>query len=415
MEVHGFVHILVTAILVCKSTCAQNKLICEGQNLTSVPRPPAGIGIILYLSLMHNNIQVLNDTSFAGYDDLMTLYMSNNKLRYIMDGTFIKMYQLQILHMDLNAIVQLPNVFGPSEKTLELWILWRAIRDSRIIVYPYFAAFVNLKYLNLGGNHNMQPIDGPILPPNVTYLTLNQARMYEFPNISAFCPRIRAMAINNNQIREIPQSAIAWLPELVVFDVSDNYITQFPSFVNSALLENLEMQINKITVVPHENIEGLTRLRIFLLQRNLLSHMTNISHLTSLEYFNIGYNMITNLPEEMFQGLPNLIKLSCEYNQVAVLPHIIALLPSLRQFYMQGNRLLTLPDYYAHSSPLTFHVQDNPFICNRSLCWLRMLTWTNPTSPLSLDSPVCAEPLLVADTRVSRAHPTRMECYDGNF
>ena len=412
MKVHGSVCILVMAILLCKCTCALNY---AGQNLTSVPSPPAGSGPIHDLNLMNNYIQVLNDTSFAGYDDLIRLYMLNNTLRYIMDGTFTKMHQLEILYMDSNAIIQLPDVFGPSEKTVKYCSLWGAIRDSRILVYPYFAAFVNLKTLNLGGSYNMQPIDGSVLPPNVTDLTLNLARMYDFPNLSAFCPHIRSMTINDNRIRGIPQSAIAWLPELVVFEASDNYITQFQSFVNSSLLEKLFIHNNKITVVPHENIEGLTRLRILLLQRNLLSHMTNISHLTSLEYFNISYNKVTNLPEEMFQGLPNLMKLSCEYNQIAVLPDLIALLPSLRQFYVQGNRLLTLPDYYAHSSPLTFHVQDNPLICNRSLCWLRLLNWTNPTSPLSLDSPICSEPLLVADTRVARAHPTRMECYDGNF
>ena len=415
MKVHGSVHILVTAILLWKRTCAQNYLNYAGQHLTSVPSPPVGSAPIYHLGLSDNYIQVLNDTSFAGYDYLTILYMLNNKLRYIMDGTFIKMHQLETLYMDSNAIIQLPSVFGPSEKTLKYCSLWGAIRNSRTIVYPYFAAFVNLKNLNLGGSLNMQPIDGSVLPPNITDLTLNLARMYDFPNLSAFCPYIREMAINDNRLREIPQSAVAWLPELVIFGASDNYITQFPSFVNSPLLEELFMQNNRITVVPHENIEGLTRLRIFLLQRNRLSHMTNISHLTSLEYFNIGYNMVTNLSEEMFQGLPNLIQLSCEYNQVAVLPDLIALLPSLRQFYVQGNRLLTLPDYYAHSSPLTFHVQDNPLICNRSLCWLRLLTWTNPTSPLSLDSPIRAEPFLVADTRVARAHPTRMECYDGNL
>ena len=174
------------------------------------------------------------------------------------------------------------------------------------------------------------------------------------------------------------------------------------------------MKNNKISVIPRENIEGLIGLRIFLLQNNFLLRMTNISYLTSLEEFNIGYNLIAELPEEIFQGLPNLIKLSCEYNQISVLPDLIAHLPSLQEFYMQGNRLLTLPDYYAHSSPLTFHVQDNLLNCNRSLCWLRMLTWTNPTSPLNLDSPTCAEPPLVLYTRVVRAHPTGMECYDGN-
>ena len=223
------------------------------------------------------------------------------------------------------------------------------------------------------------------------------------------------MSIKDNRIQLIPQSTIVRLFELEKFDAGRNCITQFPNFVNSSLLKELYMGNNRIMAIPRENIVGLTQLRIFYIQNNLLSHMANISHLTSLEYFNIGYNMIAELPEGIFQGLSNLIKLSSEYNQISVLPDLIAHLPSLRELYMQGNRLLTLPDYYAHFSPLTFHVQDNPFICNRSLCWLHMLTWTYPTSPLSLDSPTCAEPPFVTKTLVTRAHPTRMECYDGSF
>ena len=34
-----------------------------------------------------------------------------------MDGTFIQMYQLHPLNMQLNAIVQLLSGFGPSSKT----------------------------------------------------------------------------------------------------------------------------------------------------------------------------------------------------------------------------------------------------------------------------------------------------------
>ena len=339
----------------------------------------------------------------------------NNKLTYITDGTFIKMYQLKVLSMDANAITQLPIDFGPSDKTLKIFDAWSGIRVSSILVYPYFTAFVHLEKLNLGGRYNMEDIDASILPQMLTTLTLNKARMYDFPNLSAYSPRIRTMGIQDNRIQRIPQSTIAQLFELEKFVAGHNYITQFPNFVNSSLLKKLYMDNNKIKVIPRENIEGLTQLRIFSLQNNLLSHMTDISHLTSLECFNISYNMIAKLPEEIFQGLPNLIKLSCEYNRIAVLPDLIAHLPSLREFYMQGNRLLTLPDHYAHSSPLTFHVQDNPLICNRSLCWLRMLNWTNTTSPLNLDSPTCAEPPFVANTLVSRAHPTPMGCYDGNF
>ena len=411
MEFDRLVYVFIVVTLLCKYTDA---LDYTRHNLTAVPRRPVWSVNDLHLDISDNCIVVLNDTSFIGYDNLIGLFVINNNLKYIMDGTFNKMYQLELLFMNFNNIIQLPSVFGPSENTLKTVSLWMALDDSSIIIYPYFATFVNLQDLNLGGNFFMQLRDGSKLPPNVTDLNLKKSGIYDFPFLSVFSPHVKYFTINDNRIKEIPQSAIAWLSELVEFDAGDNYITQFPSFVNYSLLTKLYMEINKITVVPRENIEGLIQLRIFWLQKNLLSSMTNISHLTSLEDFHTGYNMIRELPEDIFQGLPNLRKLSCEYNQISALPDLAALLPSLEEFYVQGNSLLTLPDYYTHSSPLIFHVQDNPFVCNRSLCWLRLLAWINPTSHLDLDSPTCAEPPIVVDARVRRAHPTGMECYDGN-
>ena len=64
----------------------------------------------------------------------------------------------------------------------------------------------------------------------------------------------------------IPQLALAWLTELEIFYAGHNYITQFPSFVNSSALAKLNMRNNKLTITPRENIEGLTQLRIFEMQ-----------------------------------------------------------------------------------------------------------------------------------------------------
>ena len=379
----------------------------------SVPTPPTSNEPVFELDLAYNNIQSLNSTSFTGYDDLKFLDLKNNGLKYLFDGTFMKMRQLEHLDLNGNDIMYLPNVFGPSTHTLKIFSLWAAFSGKSMLDYPYFDAFVSLYYLNIGANDNSQSFDAALLPSSLTYLGLNYGKISNFPILSLYTPLLRKIYIANNDIETIPQSAISWLTQLVELEADNNRITNFPSFVNCTLLEGLFMEWNQITVIPRENIEGLTLLRKFYLQHNRLTRMTNISYLTSLKDLNIGYNRVTELPVDVFHGLPNLIKLSCEFNLIAALPDVVALLPSLQEFYVQGNRLLTLPDYYAHSSPLTFHVRNNPLVCNHSLCWLRLLTWTNPRSPLKLDFPTCAEPPLAVNTSVVRAHPTTMECYQG--
>ena len=385
----------------------------SSRELTTVPMPPTSTETVFELDLADNNIQSLNDISFIGYDDLKSLDLGNNGLKYVYDGTFIKMQQLEELQMKGNNIMYLPSVFGPSTKTLKDFGLWAAFSGKSVLVYPYFAAFVSLRELNIGANDNSQSFDATLLPKSLTFLGLNYGEISNFPILSLYTPLLREIDISHNDIETIPQSAITWLSQLVELEADDNRITNFPSFVNCTLLERLFMQWNQITVTPRKNIEGLTSLHTFYLQHNRLTFMTNISYLTSLEEFKIGYNRISELPVGVFHGLPNLKKLSCEFNHIAALPNVVALLPSLQEFDVQGNRLLILPDYYAHSSPLTFHIQSNPLVCNHSLCWLRLLTWANRTSPLKLDSPTCAEPPLAVNTLVVRAHPTTMKCYHG--
>ena len=202
MAVTEFVYsVFIDLILLYEYTSA---LDYSRHNLTAVPSPPVGSGLVHDLDLAHNYIQVLNDTSFTGYEDLIRLYLLNINLQYIMDGTFIKMQQLETLKLQMNAIIQLPSVFGPSDQTLKYCSLWAGIVDSSIFVYPYFAAFSNLTYLNLGGRYNMQSMDASILPPMLTTLILNKAMMNDFPNLSAYSPRMRTMSVQDNRIHMIP-------------------------------------------------------------------------------------------------------------------------------------------------------------------------------------------------------------------
>ena len=412
MEILGCMIMILMASLSYKSTGA---LDYSGQGLTAVPSPPANSGVVAELRLSGNKLESLNGTSFTGYDSLKLLDISDNGLRFVMDGTFINMYQLKKLYMATNIIEQLPSDFGPSAQTLTDLNMWQAVHDSRILSHPYFAAFANLELLSLGGSYTLQPLTASMLPSSLTFISLNFGSVSNFPNFTAYTPLMKYIDIEHNSVKSIPQSTIAQLSKLVSLSARNNYIKKFPGFANSSRLEVISRENNQIAVTPRENIEGLTQLRTLRLQNNRLTRMTNISHLTSLEEFNVGYNMISEVSKDIFHGLPNLLKLSCEYNYIDALQDIGTLLPRLEEFYVQGNRLLTLPDFYYHSTPLTLLGQDNPLVCNRSLCWLRLLTWTNPAFPLSTDSPVCAKPSVVMGTPVIRAHPTRMECYDGNY
>ena len=84
----------------------------------------------------------------------------------------------------------------------------------------------------------------------------------------------------------------------------------------------------------------------------------------------------------------------CLYNNnITFLPNISLFVPNLSELYVQGNRLKTLPDLYDVMSLLILEAADNPFRCNSSLCWLRMLSWMRPLNTMLRDQPVCKGPV----------------------
>ena len=141
--------------------------------------------------------------------------------------------------------------------------------------------------------------------------------------------------------------------------------------------------------------------------------MTDISHLFTLRKCFIGYNLITEIPVWFCEGLPSMKTFACNNNRLKSLPNISAFFPALEELYVQGNYLKTLPDLYEFPPLVTLKSAENPYECNVSLCWLRMLPWLKPSVNILLDNPICDLPAAYADTAVVRFHPALMECYRG--
>ena len=143
--------------------------------------------------------------------------------------------------------------------------------------------------------------------------------------------------------------------------------------------------------------------------------MANISNLSTLRIFTIGSNLISEIPESYIVGLLNMKVFACEKNKLIVLPNMIRIFPRLQILHIQGNRLKTLPDLYDMTFLSTLTAAENPFVCNQSLCWLRMWPWMKPSLTALQDKPLCDQPASLAQEEVLRFHPTDMECYKGEY
>ena len=393
-------------------TTSTDSLDFSQSNLTEVPICPVNHSIAS-INLDENQIQELFPHSFINCDELTKMSLASNGLQKIHDGTFDNIHKLNRLILNDNSIVQLPADFGPSTTTLTTISLLSAMRDPRLFNYPYFSAFTRLGIINLGLN-NIGNLNDTFFPPNIRWIVANSGRMDTFPPISSLTPNIEVLAFAGHQLTTIPQKAVAGLFELKSLIMSKNIIKNFPNFSHCKKLTLLKFEHNELSYVPRKHIEGLESIREIHFTNNWLSNMTDIFHLISLQKFFIGYNLITEMPVWHIEGLPNMKTFACNNNKLKSLPNISAFFPELEELYVQGNYLKTLPDLFEFAHLVTLQSAENPYECNVSLCWLRMLPWLKPSVNKLQDSPVCDLPAAYTGTAVVRFHPTLMECYKGD-
>ena len=395
---------IVMLLSVMKSVWA-NKVDLAGQRLDTVPRN-LDIGVT-ELDLRRNVLTRLNAASFDLYTMLTKLDLSGSHTEVIEDRTFENQDKLVSLDLYYCPIKQLPQVFGPSVYTLEEWTMGHAF-DPAVLTYPYFAAFEKLRSLYITGVDigNLNPV---ALPPNIGWLCFGSSDMSEFPNISNSLQLWKIRLKPDTQIESIPQEHILNLPRLYDIELERNRLTYFPNVSHLKGLIHIVVQNNRLSHIPTEHIAGLPLLRDLYFASNIIQSMPNVSHLRALKTVYLGNNLIPYVPESCLWGLPALQVLDLQFNQMTSIGDISHVTGSV---YLHGNQLSTLPAMYnLQLSEVT--LRDNPWYCNVSLCWLRMLPWMK--TPPVLDTFSCTEPSERNGTLVMRVHPIILNCYDGRY
>ena len=398
-----FFHLFLWIKLVISNTLDYSR-----RNLIEVPPVHTNVTIST-LNLRYNEIEELSRRSFQNYHDLKSINLHSNKLWIIHDGTFDDITTLEVLILRINRLIKLPTDFGPSTSVLQKLDLWKGVDSPGIFSRGYFSDFISLEHIDVSGRKIGNQNDS-FYPPNVKSLKMMKAGMDIFPPLSILSPAITRLSLQAQNIRTIPQDAIENLYLMEEFILATNQIINFPNFSHCTYLWELSMRRNKISFVPRQHIVGMDSIKIFRLEDNLLTNMTDISNLSTLEEFHIGQNLISAIPEDCIAGLPNMKTFDCHNNFLAFLPNISKFFPKIEILNVHGNYLKTLPDLHYQSSLKILTIAENPYVCDRSLCWLRMLPWMRPSETMLQDSPTCDQPIVL---NVLRFHPTDMKCYMG--
>ena len=211
----------------------------------------------------------------------------------------------------------------------------------------------------------------------------------------------------DSRLTFIPDECIKRLESLTYFKIIQNKLAVMPDVSHLKELKSLHVYLNSITEIPKPKIEGLTKDKTLYAHKNLINTMPNISYLSSLQFVYLYDNRIRHVPSDTLYGLPNLRLFRLDGNMIS---HIGDLQTGLSTLNLAGNQLVDLPDLF-HLRFWSVDINDNPLICNQSLCWLRMWFWFTH-SPLA-GNPACARPPGLEGKGVKNVHPLILKCYNG--
>lgn len=153
------------------------------------------------LILNHNRIRTLTNQTFLAYPNLKFLYLADNLLRDLEQGTFEAVYYLEVLDLQTNAITVLPKGLLHMPSLRKLYLSDNFLTDADFDG----TATAPLRHLDLSSNQLTRLPDlGP--NPYLLYLNVSHNRISKIfvDDIAPFC---------SLQELDLRKNVISWEPD----------------------------------------------------------------------------------------------------------------------------------------------------------------------------------------------------------
>ncbi|XP_076805622.1 vasorin-like [Clavelina lepadiformis] len=293
----------VPAIVACPSACdCHNKEVwCESRGLTSVPVDiPADTRMLF---LFDNKITTIPDGSLSRLKSLRLLSLSSNRLNdsAFKPSLFLQLKQLQNLELSDNRLTSIPrNAFAGMPNVVRIYL----------------------------ENNKISSIDRDALKnmSNLLELKLSNNRLSDFPKIVA-CPALSRLCLGGNELVRLR-----------------------PDGLRQVNLEHLELSRNRLNQLPSTFFGGLSNMRVLDISSNQIHRVPQIiSNMTSLQTLNLSHNPITTLDGNFLTNLRRMKTLDLGSLQLSTLSE---------GFIPRG--------VYLNFLDLT----NNPWNCDCAISWL---------------------------------------------
>lgn len=253
------------------------------------------LGNLKTLVLDNNGIQVINDNALENLKKLRELFLHNNNLTKITANTFYGLRELRLLHLSDNQILTINSnaldsmpyltfvylstnnihfidsqLFNGKSYTTGIWLNHNKIQS---LPANLFKTLGNLEFLHLGYN-------------NISHL-----EEHTFRGLA----KVKTLFLDHNVIDYLHTNSFHYLLNVKYFDLSHNRISE----VTSAMLKKLDnihyLKFDRNSIVTFEDLPGLKNLIILDLSYNYINTIMNFKDCPQLSDLNLQHNNITEI------------------------------------------------------------------------------------------------------------------------
>ncbi|CAH2047394.1 unnamed protein product, partial [Iphiclides podalirius] len=282
------------------------------------------------LDLAFNNIRKIPSDLFCALENIISLNLTNNKIKFVDELGFGHKCgsTLQTIDLSHNDIMSLPA----DSEILHLRRLTQLfLQNNKINELPgeVFSDLLSLKVVNLSEN------------------AINYLPESLFQNTR----EIREIYLRNNELEILPKRIFNRLEQLLVLDLSANKLKsdhiEDETFGGLIRLIVLDLSQNAIARVARTMFKDLFFLQILNLGNNTIGHVEDnaFSPLFNLHTLNLGENKLNAIEDYVFNGLFILNKLNLNNNMLSyVSDNAFRNCSDLKELDLSSNRLTKVPE-----------------------------------------------------------------------
>uniref|UniRef100_A0A3Q4G0U0 Toll-like receptor 13-like n=1 Tax=Neolamprologus brichardi TaxID=32507 RepID=A0A3Q4G0U0_NEOBR len=322
---------------------------CAEHHLTAIPDDIPGNAVSLNLS--SNDISNISRMDLGGLSKLEALYVKNNWILQIDDGTFVDLVELKVLDLGENLLTALTkNMFQGLSKLETISLNNNVISFTSPVV---FQPLVILHLVDLSNNylHQISDIDYIVKLPTLQHLiiTHNNFTSFQSDDLHVNTSNLLTLSLDSVKKFRITRDIFPHLQSLDLRGWSKDIEWEVSNKTFLRSLTRLHMSETSLSFEVYRAIlqtaYSLQEFQMDNIKKWIDDGLIDVAcQIPSLRTVDVRNSEIHNITEHMLQSCSNLTELNLSFNNInSMADNALQSMTQLRSLILQNNELSELP------------------------------------------------------------------------